>query len=1003
MRVVCLLGIAMLALHPVGAARAQAYTESPGFTIRSWGTQHGLPQASVNTICQTPDGYIWLGTNGGLVRFDGVAFETFDFTNSPIPSIRITSLILDHAEGMWVATEEGYIVHFDGGFQTICQLPATPYQLVAQENGDLLALTRIGLYEIRGDSFRLISEPNQPIKTLRPIRGLAQDAEGHVWYSLDEVRCFDPDNPEKQFTVLDERAYVINANSVGDVAILTQDSVSLGHWEDGQPVITNLGASRDVAVLLTDEQLWLFGPERCRTARLTSLRQGEPDWHSLTLPPETYTRPYIDRESTIWIGTLTEGLFAIRPSGYTEWTLSENQPGQSVTGVGDLVVAGGNQNWNWARRSPDTGFERVEILPDETSDLLYTNRHGHIVISTQTGVVELTPELERIRRWDLGTQIFSYAEHDDGSVALGGKSRVFLRSASDPDFSPIASIPEHATNIVRCVEFVEQGVLFGSHDGLFLWKQADESVAAVTCDDGQPIRNVRSILTDSSGVQWIATYGSGLLRYKDGRLSRLSTDDGLHDNAIANLQEDASGRLWMNTNAGALAVSIDALNHAIDYDAMVIGITHIHSGECNHHGGWISEEGLLWFPTVHGLVSIDTNLVGFNHVPPGVKIKQLWVGGKPTPLEPNLTIDPGYDDIKASYVGLSYVTPGQVRYRRMLVGHDEGWIDVGQEQTVSYTNLPPGAYELRVQACNDSGVWSPTGASLQFTMLPHFYETRWFFVLVIAVLLAIIWLLYRARVASLASHNRELVSEIKRREAVEAEKQNVQEQLRRTQRLEAIGSLASGVAHDFNNVLFAIETSAIALGNERSKPADIQQATNVIRQSVTQARGIISSLKTFSQRHEIEHTEIDLGEVVKSLEPTLRSLVGDEYRLTIEINDEKPLKLIGSAAQLQQVVLNLVVNARDASPVGEEITVRIARASWYSSTVEIRVTDAGPGIPSDNADRIFDPFYTTKTHEQGTGLGLAIVHGIVLDHAGSVRVRSKPGQTDFIVELPTAE
>ncbi len=146
------------------------------------GTQHGLPQASVNTICQTPDGYIWLGTNGGLVRFDGVAFETFDFTNSPIPSIRITSLILDHAEGMWVATEESYIVPFGGGFQTICQVPATPYQLVAG-SGDLLAITRIGLYEIRGDSFRLISEANQPIKPLRPIR---------VWLRMPRATCSTP-------------------------------------------------------------------------------------------------------------------------------------------------------------------------------------------------------------------------------------------------------------------------------------------------------------------------------------------------------------------------------------------------------------------------------------------------------------------------------------------------------------------------------------------------------------------------------------------------------------------------------------------------------------------------------------------------------------------------------------------------------------------------------------------------------------------------------------------
>ena len=182
----------LLILVLVGQTRAQSYTQSSGYTVRTWSTEHGLPQASVNTICQTPDGYLWLGTNGGLVRFDGFEFETFDFTNSDMPSIRVTSLIRDNSNGMWAGTEEGWIVHLGETFTTLCRLPVTPYELLSLADGKLLALTRAGLFEINGSHYNLVRASANEITGLRPIRGLAEDAAGRVWYSLDDIRQLDP-------------------------------------------------------------------------------------------------------------------------------------------------------------------------------------------------------------------------------------------------------------------------------------------------------------------------------------------------------------------------------------------------------------------------------------------------------------------------------------------------------------------------------------------------------------------------------------------------------------------------------------------------------------------------------------------------------------------------------------------------------------------------------------------------------------------------------------------
>ncbi|MCA9272610.1 MAG: hypothetical protein KDA31_06145 [Phycisphaerales bacterium] len=993
----------LLILVLVGQTRAQSYTQSSGYTVRTWSTEHGLPQASVNTICQTPDGYLWLGTNGGLVRFDGFEFETFDFTNSDMPSIRVTSLIRDNSNGMWAGTEEGWIVHLGETFTTLCRLPVTPYELLSLADGKLLALTRAGLFEINGSHYNLVRASANEITGLRPIRGLAEDAAGRVWYSLDDIRQLDPVSENRETAQIASRGFVLRANRVGDVAVLTLDRLNLIVSDAESSRVIDLGACDASTLLLTNEELWLFGPTECKAADLASLRAGTPDWHNLGLPTQEYTRAYIDRESTVWVGTLTAGFVAIRPSGFHAWPLRDNQAGQSVTGTDDLIIAGGNQNMNWVMRLVGSDFEPVGVVPGATSDLLYTRDRGSIVVSTNSGLVELDPQQEvfvPLRRWDIGTPVFSYAESSDRRVAVGTKSTVMLRDPGDTQFRRIASIPEIATGIVRCIDFVDDGILFGAHSGLFHVELPSESFREVRCDDDQPVTNVRSIHTDADGTLWIGTYGSGLLRYKGGVLSRLTTADGLIDNCISNLQEDQAARLWMNTNAGAVAVDIEALNHAIDDHVQVVGVAHLYSGECNHHGGWISSTGMLWFPTIFGLSSIDTASVGFNDVPPGVAIKSIAIEGEPILISANNRIGPGVDDLRIAYVGLSYITPSQVRYRRKLVGLDDDWIDVGGERTVSYTNLKPGEYEFCVQACNNSGVWSPVGASIAFEILPHYYETKWFLLLVVLMLLVLAWVLYRFRVAGLASHNRALVSEISRREIAEAGKQEVEEQLRRTQKLEAIGSLASGVTHDFNNVLFAIETSAISLSSGRGKPGDVEQATDVIRQSIAQARGIISSLKTFSQRNEVEHKQIDLCESVRMFETTLRTLVEPDYELVIEGLADDPFWVIGNASQLQQVVLNLVVNARDASAIGAPIGIRVGPSTSDSAYVELRVTDAGPGISAEMADRIFDPFFTTKTHEQGTGLGLSIVHGIVRDHAGRIRVESSTRGTEFVVEFP---
>jgi signal transduction histidine kinase/ActR/RegA family two-component response regulator len=245
--------------------------------------------------------------------------------------------------------------------------------------------------------------------------------------------------------------------------------------------------------------------------------------------------------------------------------------------------------------------------------------------------------------------------------------------------------------------------------------------------------------------------------------------------------------------------------------------------------------------------------------------------------------------------------------------------------------------------------------------------------------------------------------------------ERTQDQLLQAQKMEAVGRLAGGVAHDFNNLLTAMKGYAELTLNRPGLDPEVRADVDQIHKAGDQAASLTKQLLAFSRRQPLEPKVIDLNDVVVEMDAMLRRLIGEDIELCSNLEGED-VRFRGDSGQIEQVIINLVVNARDAMPDGGRLTIETRKVTLdQAACLEIHdarpgefvclaIQDSGSGIPKDIIDQIFEPFFSTKGPGKGTGLGLAVVYGVIRQHDGWISVYSEPGEgTVFKIYLPASE
>ncbi|MGH9367479.1 MAG: two-component regulator propeller domain-containing protein, partial [Thermoanaerobaculia bacterium] len=750
-----------------------------------WGAREGLPQNSIHAMIQTRSGYLWLGTQEGLVRFDGVQFSVFDRSNTPwMRSNHVQALLEDRDGGLWVGTNGGGVVRWKEKGGTVLAataregLPADHVNCLFEDsNGAVWIGTTAGLS--RYEAGRLTSDAIPADLRSKDIRALGEGRHGGLWVGTsdgDLARWSGGRWTSERIAGLGRSPIrALAKDREGNLWIGTEGG-GLASWKDGAvalySVSRGISGSKILSVLEDREgSLWI-GTDGAGVSRFSGGK-----WSSYSTA-QGLSNGFVaslceDQEGSLWIGTHGGGLNRLSDGSFTRYASPEGLTYDDISTFleardGSLWIGTWGGGVNRLKDGGVTAYSSKDGLSYDEVSSLAEDRDGTIWIGTWGG------GLNRLSGGRLGRagpgdglereKVTCLTTDRSGALwvgTLGAGSRRLERGRWTA-FTTKQGLP--SDDVRAIVEAPDGSFWIGTDGGLAHYSGGAFRRYGVA--EGLSSDAIYSLRFDRDGVLWVSTLGGGLHRFQDGRFTAFTTRQGLFDSVIFQILDDDSGHLWMSSNRGVYRVSIGELDAVAQGKLRAIPwrlfgtADGMESSECNggnQPAGVRTRDGRLWFATLKGAVVVDPDRLSTNTVPPPVQIEEVIVDKRRLDPGGEARIPPGSRALEFHYAGLSFLAPQKVRFRYRLEGFDKEWVDAGTRRAAYYTNTPPGRYRFHVIACNNDGVWNERGAAFAFTLAPHIYQTRWFFSLCAGTLLFLATWLYRVRIQNLTHRKAELV------------------------------------------------------------------------------------------------------------------------------------------------------------------------------------------------------------------------------------------------------
>lgn len=723
------------------------------YIVMIYDDENGLPQNSVHAVEQTSDGYLWLGTEEGLVRFDGIAFEEFNEINTPeIKNNYIASLCEDKKRNLWIGTRGGGLIRYKNGkFTHYGEKDGLTNQFINTicadgENNLWIGTDRGGIFKFKDDRFtgytRKQGLVNENIKHIFPA------SNGTLWIATIKGLCYFKDDtfhhiPEKD-GVPPIHVNTICEDSKHNLWIGTVEGLYTGKQGKFSKRGIKTGSSAyNIKVIFedSDRNIWLG------TGSKGLIRYNKGEFSFLTkeegLSGNIIRSITEDREENLWIGTAFGGINCLREEKFTVFGTKEGLCDDIVFSIYEdrrhNVWIGTNSGLNLLRQGKYYHFTTEDGLADNVVTSISEDSRGYTWICTDKGLNRLHCAGAKILKVDTylrNEYVLAFHEDKTGNLWAGILGGLYKKGAAPPTHDRGVFVRQQglSSKVINFIYEDSRGSLWISTLRKGLTRYKDGTFTLFGTENGLISCSVNCIYEDEAGVLWIGTI-AGLSRYKDNKFVNYTRRDGLFNNNIYQILEDGNNNLWMSCNKGIFKVDKNALDEFAGKKIDRLVTTSygkndgMRSRECN--GGYPSagcktKDGRMWFPTMKGAVCIDPENIKINTIPPPVVIERVVLDGIPVDSRKLIKVSPGTKRVEFIYTAPTFIGPEEVTFKYKLSGYDNDWVDAGTQRNALYTNLDPGEYGFQVTAGNSDGIWNEEGAAVRIEAIPPFWHTWWF-------------------------------------------------------------------------------------------------------------------------------------------------------------------------------------------------------------------------------------------------------------------------------------
>jgi ligand-binding sensor domain-containing protein len=773
----------VIVLGLVLAACPCASALNPSFDINqyahnAWTVRDGFFKGVISSIAQTPNGYLWLGTEFGLLRFDGVRYFPWQPpVGENLPSSYVTRLLAERDGRLWIGTDKG-LASWNGG-------KLTRYPELAGQFVNVLLKDREGtiwagvsgtstgrLCAVESDRARCYGEDGS---FGGGVLSLYEDGAGNLWaggFGTSGLWRWKPGSP---------KLYPIPGSSPEVYSLTQGDNGALLIAMRGKEIRQLVGGKVKAYSppgarqqfnpnqMLRDRNggLWIGTSDR----GLLHVHRGRTDLFARSdgLSGDFINGFFEDREGNIWVAT-ANGLDRFRDVAIP--TISVKQ-GLSTATVVSVLAARDGSVWLATLDGLNKWYDsRITIyrqgnsgLPSSALGSLSEDDQGRIWVSTRSGVTYFeTGRFIPVSGVPAGV-VHSIAGNNAGNLWISEDQGLFrLLGGSVVERIPWSRMGRTDYGLALFPDPLQDGIWLGFFRGGVAYFKDGQIRASYAGADGLGEGRVDSLQLDRDGTLWAATEG-GLSRGRNGRIATLTKKNGLPCDTVHWVMEDDDHSFWLYTACGLVRIARTELDAWVADSKRTIQATVFDSsdGAVSHArpGGYKprvakSTDGKLWFVTGDGVSVLDPRHLPINTLPPPVHIEQITADRKlrwqnlSGAAASNLRLPALIRDLQIDYTALSFVAPERVRFRVKLEGHDPDWKDAGTERKAFYNDLPPRHYRFRVMACNNSGVWNEAGDFLDFSIAPAYYQTTWFLVSCVGAFFVLLWGLYRYRLYQVA-------------------------------------------------------------------------------------------------------------------------------------------------------------------------------------------------------------------------------------------------------------